>query len=219
MRQRRRARPLGNVVGRTPLCTPSRLTAEAPNREERARLLAAVTTRGFIDDYSGIRISNTGRRFRIAQATVWNLLMNVGASWRPGGDVFALGISLSLAPNRSSFPIVDRRRPTTRIPHGEDYPGRSACSRRCMSSFFPRPFRFTASWTSRCTSISAVRYSHADYPACRLTPPDTNAFAIPRHLCFAGIFADERNHPAAAMETTHGICPRQTHQPDGVLPE
>ena len=54
--------------------TPSRLTAEAPNREERARLLAAVTARGFIDDYSGIRISQTGRRFRIAQATVWNLL-------------------------------------------------------------------------------------------------------------------------------------------------
>lgn len=54
--------------------TPSRLTAEAQNREERARLLAAVTSRGFVDDYSGIRISKTGRRFRIAQATVWNLL-------------------------------------------------------------------------------------------------------------------------------------------------
>jgi hypothetical protein len=53
--------------------TPSRLTAEAPNREERARLLAAVTAQGFIDDYSGIRISKTGRRFRIARATVWNL--------------------------------------------------------------------------------------------------------------------------------------------------
>jgi hypothetical protein len=53
--------------------TPSRLTAEAPNREERARLLAAVTANGFIDDYSGIRISKSGRRFRIAQATVWNL--------------------------------------------------------------------------------------------------------------------------------------------------
>ena len=54
--------------------TPSRLTAEAPNREERARLLAAVTANGFIDNYSGIRISKTGRRFRIAQATVWNLI-------------------------------------------------------------------------------------------------------------------------------------------------
>jgi hypothetical protein len=59
--------------------TPSRLTAEAPNREERARLLAAVTARGFMDDYSGIRISKTGRRFRITQATVWNLIDERGA--------------------------------------------------------------------------------------------------------------------------------------------
>lgn len=63
--------------------TPSRLTAEAPNREERARLLAAVTARGFIDDYSGIRISKNGRRFRIAQATVWNLLDDHG---KPSGQ-------------------------------------------------------------------------------------------------------------------------------------
>ena len=54
--------------------TPSRLTAEAPNREERARVLAAVTQRGFIDDYSGVRLSKTGRQFRIRRATVWNLL-------------------------------------------------------------------------------------------------------------------------------------------------
>jgi hypothetical protein len=54
--------------------TPSRLTAEAPNRGERARLLEAVTARGFIDDYSGVRISKSGRRFRIRRATVWNLL-------------------------------------------------------------------------------------------------------------------------------------------------
>lgn len=59
--------------------TPSRFTAEAPNREERARLLAAVTERGFIDDYAGVRISRTGRRFRIARATVWNLLSEDGA--------------------------------------------------------------------------------------------------------------------------------------------
>jgi len=58
--------------------TPSRLTAEAPNRAERARLLAAVTARGFIDDYSGVRISKSGRRFRIAQATVWNLVSSNG---------------------------------------------------------------------------------------------------------------------------------------------
>jgi len=57
---------------------PSRLTAEAPNREERARLLAAVTRDGFIDDYSGVRISKSGRRFHIARATVWNLLAENG---------------------------------------------------------------------------------------------------------------------------------------------
>ena len=54
--------------------TPSRLSAEVPNREERGRLLATVTAQGFIDNYTGIRISKTGRRFRITQATVWNLL-------------------------------------------------------------------------------------------------------------------------------------------------
>jgi hypothetical protein len=54
--------------------TPSRFTAEAPNREERARLLAQVSAHGFIGNYAGIRISSTGRRFRIHQATVWNLI-------------------------------------------------------------------------------------------------------------------------------------------------
>ena len=58
--------------------TPSRYTAEAPNREERARLLAAVAEHEFIDDYSGVRISQTGRRFRIHRATVWNLITHSG---------------------------------------------------------------------------------------------------------------------------------------------
>ena len=53
--------------------TPSRLTAEPMHREERAEFLRRVRERGFIDDYSGIRISSKGRRFRIGQATVWNV--------------------------------------------------------------------------------------------------------------------------------------------------
>jgi hypothetical protein len=53
--------------------TPSRFTAEAPNREERARLLAEVSTHGFIRNYSGVRISKNGRRFRIQEAIVWNI--------------------------------------------------------------------------------------------------------------------------------------------------
>ena len=60
--------------------TPSRLTAEVPNREERAKLLEAVVRRGFIDDYSGVRISKTGKRFRISRATVWNLIAHDGKS-------------------------------------------------------------------------------------------------------------------------------------------
>ena len=58
----------------TLLKTPSRLTAEPVHRDERARLLERTTRDGYVDDYSGIRITATGRRFRIAQATVWNLI-------------------------------------------------------------------------------------------------------------------------------------------------
>ncbi len=54
--------------------TPSRLTAEPMHREERARLLERTTRDGYVDDYSGIRISSTGRRFFLPQATVWNLI-------------------------------------------------------------------------------------------------------------------------------------------------
>jgi len=58
--------------------TPSRLTAEMPNREARARLLEIVSRDGFIDNYSGIRISKGGRRFEISNATVWNLISETG---------------------------------------------------------------------------------------------------------------------------------------------
>ncbi|MGE7057217.1 MEKHLA domain-containing protein, partial [Paenibacillus glucanolyticus] len=53
--------------------TPSRLTAESMEREERAAFLKAVSEYGYVDNYTGIRISSTGRRFYIMQATVWNL--------------------------------------------------------------------------------------------------------------------------------------------------
>jgi len=58
---------------------PSRLSAEPVAREERAQLLARVNQHGFIDDYSGIRISTSGRRFRIRRATVWNVVDAHGA--------------------------------------------------------------------------------------------------------------------------------------------
>ncbi|MCY4488457.1 MAG: MEKHLA domain-containing protein [Deltaproteobacteria bacterium] len=54
--------------------TPSRLTAEPMNRDERARMLRLVTTHGFISDYRGVRISRTGRLFLVEHATVWNVV-------------------------------------------------------------------------------------------------------------------------------------------------
>jgi MEKHLA domain len=58
----------GNLIG-----TPSRETAEAPERAERELLLRRVAESGFIDDYSGVRIAADGRRFVIRNATVWNV--------------------------------------------------------------------------------------------------------------------------------------------------
>jgi len=58
---------------------PSRLSAEAPIRAERDALLQRVTEHGYIDDYSGVRISSSGKRFLIEQATVWNLMDGEGA--------------------------------------------------------------------------------------------------------------------------------------------
>ena len=57
---------------------PSRLSAEPLLRAERQALLDRVRRDGFIDDYAGIRISAKGRRFRIEQAVVWNLIDAAG---------------------------------------------------------------------------------------------------------------------------------------------
>ena len=59
--------------------TPSRLTAEPMHRDERARLLERTHRDGYVDDYAGIRISRTGKRFRIERAIVWNLVDATGA--------------------------------------------------------------------------------------------------------------------------------------------
>lgn len=52
---------------------PSRRSAEEIDQSERKRLLAEVTKHGFISNYSGIRISASGKRFLIEDAIVWNL--------------------------------------------------------------------------------------------------------------------------------------------------
>jgi hypothetical protein len=44
------------------------------HQEERERLLATVARQGYSDNYRGIRIARSGRRFWIENAIVWNLL-------------------------------------------------------------------------------------------------------------------------------------------------
>jgi len=76
----------GNAAGRnlfevdwpTLVGLPSRRSAELGERAERERLLNTVEAQGYIDDYRGIRISSTGRRFWIQQAVVWNVIDDSG---------------------------------------------------------------------------------------------------------------------------------------------
>jgi len=63
---------------------PSRLSAEAPNRAERQGLLDKVSRDGFASGYHGLRISRSGRRFRIEDGTVWQLLDRDGVSHGQG---------------------------------------------------------------------------------------------------------------------------------------
>ncbi|MCM3630688.1 MEKHLA domain-containing protein [Paenibacillus glycanilyticus] len=58
--------------------TPSRLTAEPMERAERDRFFTQVTANAYVDNYTGIRISSSGRRFYIVNATVWNLVDEQG---------------------------------------------------------------------------------------------------------------------------------------------
>lgn len=58
---------------------PSRLSAEPLVREARARLLEKVAAHGFVDNYQGVRIAKSGRRFRIEHTTIWNLADSAGS--------------------------------------------------------------------------------------------------------------------------------------------
>ena len=71
---------------------PSRLSAEIARQEERQHLLEQVGTQGYSHGYSGVRISKTGQRFMILDATIWNLIDEQGQyrgqaalirAWRP----------------------------------------------------------------------------------------------------------------------------------------
>ena len=54
--------------------TPSRETAEIDLRTRREEVLKIVKEKGFYDKYEGIRISSSGKRFKIKNAIIWNVL-------------------------------------------------------------------------------------------------------------------------------------------------
>ena len=57
---------------------PSRLSAEALNRQERQTLLDKVFAQGYAMGYRGRRIAKSGRRFWIEDGIVWQLIDAAG---------------------------------------------------------------------------------------------------------------------------------------------
>lgn len=57
---------------------PSRLTAEPAHRDQRDAMFAQMRQKGFIENYAGVRISASGRRFEIRNAVIWSLVDDKG---------------------------------------------------------------------------------------------------------------------------------------------
>ena len=52
---------------------PSRKSSGQTRDEDRIRLLDDVARNGFIENYSGVRVSASGRKFEISNAVVWTV--------------------------------------------------------------------------------------------------------------------------------------------------
>jgi len=69
----------------TMLITPSRETApQGEDRDTRAALMEQVARNGFIRNYTGRRVSRSGRLFFIENATVWTMRDEKGARFGTG---------------------------------------------------------------------------------------------------------------------------------------
>lgn len=51
----------------------SKYSAENDERGKREEFIAEVTAKGYSKDYSGIRVSKTGKRFEIKNVILWNV--------------------------------------------------------------------------------------------------------------------------------------------------
>jgi hypothetical protein len=53
---------------------PSRQSAEPLHQAERERILTTVAQQGYLEDYQGVRVTKSGRRFLLQEVTLWNLI-------------------------------------------------------------------------------------------------------------------------------------------------
>jgi hypothetical protein len=53
---------------------PSRKTAAPVDEDERNQLLTQAHQQGYIDNYSGVRQSKTGKRFKLENVVLWNVV-------------------------------------------------------------------------------------------------------------------------------------------------
>ncbi|MFT5395119.1 MAG: hypothetical protein ACI85N_000300 [Gammaproteobacteria bacterium] len=53
---------------------PSRNSVEMTNRKQREELMRRVSNDGHMIDYTGVRVTSTGKRFKIEGATIWNII-------------------------------------------------------------------------------------------------------------------------------------------------
>ena len=74
----RTAQRLWEVDWPTFTSMPSRKSVEPDEHVAREGLLRRAAEHGYIDDYRGVRISASGRRFRIEDVVLWNLTDDQG---------------------------------------------------------------------------------------------------------------------------------------------
>jgi hypothetical protein len=56
----------------------ARDTAKADNQMTREKMMKKVREQNYVSGYSGLRISKTGKEFKILDVTIWNLFTDTG---------------------------------------------------------------------------------------------------------------------------------------------
>ena len=63
------------------LSLPSRLSAAAPDQQERQKMLSGLASKGIVHGYSGVRVTRQGASFSIHNGVIWQLKNDDGTLW------------------------------------------------------------------------------------------------------------------------------------------